>query len=153
MMKNKLFSLIIFFSLFFVFISHSQILEPIKWDINIDNSKYESNKTLKLIFKPTTEIGWYIYSSDNDSNSGPRTEFEFNSNKTYTLNGNVVPVNVKTKFDDAAGKGFFYVRFGEDPAKESQRIQGFISQLPEVEKFKFTLKPIQKPVTPQNPQV
>lgn len=100
MMKNKLFSLIIFFSLFFVFISHSQILEPIEWDINIDSSNYESNRTLKLIFKPTTEIGWYIYSSDNDPNSGPRTEFEFNSNKTYSLNGNVVPVNVKTKFDE-----------------------------------------------------
>ena len=100
MMKNKLFSLIIFFSLFFVFISPSQILEPIKWDINIDSSSYESNKKLKLIFKPTTEVGWYIYSSDNDPNSGPRTEFEFNSNKTYTLNGNIVPVNVKTKFDE-----------------------------------------------------
>ena len=55
---------------------------------------------------------------------------------------------IKTKFDDANGKGFFYVRLGEDPAKESQRIQGFISQLPEVEKFSFTLKPIQKQVTP-----
>ena len=51
---------------------------------------------------------------------------------------------IKTKFDDAAGKGFFYIRLGEDPAKESQRVQGFISQLPEVEKFKFTLQPIQK---------
>jgi hypothetical protein len=45
---------------------------------------------------------------------------------------------IKTKFDDAAGKGFFYFRLGEDPGKESQRIQGFISQLPEVERFKFT---------------
>tara|TARA_A100000172_G_scaffold73232_1_gene54707 strand:+ start:659 stop:1021 length:363 start_codon:yes stop_codon:yes gene_type:complete len=51
---------------------------------------------------------------------------------------------ITTKFDDAAGKGFFYVRLGEDPAKESQRIQGFVSQLPEVSKFKFTLQPIQK---------
>ena len=59
---------------------------------------------------------------------------------------------IKTKFDDAAGKGFFYVRLGEDPAKESQRIQGFVSQLPEVEKFKFTLKPIQqKQVTKETP--
>ena len=54
---------------------------------------------------------------------------------------------IKTKFDDAAGKGFFYIRLGEDPAKESQRIQGFISQLPEVSKFKFTLRPVQKQVT------
>jgi len=45
---------------------------------------------------------------------------------------------IKTKFDDAAGKGFFYFRLGEDPGKESQRIQGFISQLPEVRRFKFT---------------
>jgi hypothetical protein len=42
---------------------------------------------------------------------------------------------------------------GEDPAKESQRIQGFISQLPEVEKFSFTLKPIQKQVIKQNPNI
>ena len=64
---------------------------------------------------------------------------------------------IKTKFDDAAGKGFFYVRLGEDPAKESQRIQGFVSQLPEVSKFKFTLKPIQKvtnnPNDEQTPQI
>ena len=45
---------------------------------------------------------------------------------------------IKTKFNDAAGKGFFYFRLGEDPGKESQRIQGFISQLPEVSRFKFT---------------
>lgn len=64
---------------------------------------------------------------------------------------------IKTKFNDAAGKGFFYVRLGEDPAKESQRIQGFVSQLPEVSKFKFTLRPIQKvtnnPNDEQTPQI
>ena len=54
---------------------------------------------------------------------------------------------ITSKFNDAGGKGFFYVRLGEDPAKESQRIQGFISQLPEVSKFKFTLRPVQKQVT------
>ena len=56
------------------------------------------------------------------------------------------------KISDYRG-GFFYVRLGEDPAKESQRIQGFISQLPEVEKFSFTLKPIQKQVTKQTPNI
>ena len=133
MMKNKLFSLIIFFSLIFVFISHSQILEPIKWDINIDSSNYESNRTLKLIFKPTTEIGWYIYSSDNDPNSGPRTEFEFNSNKTYTLNGNVVPVNVKTKFDEVWDAEVKYLGntgyFSQEVKSESDNvsISGYIS--------------------------
>lgn len=45
---------------------------------------------------------------------------------------------VKSKFDTKRGYGYFYFRIGEDPAKESQRIQGFLSQLPEVSKFKFT---------------
>jgi hypothetical protein len=54
---------------------------------------------------------------------------------------------ITSKFNDAEGKGFFYIRLGEDPAKESQRVQGFISQLPEVSKFKFTLRPVQKQVT------
>ena len=57
---------------------------------------------------------------------------------------------INTRFKDDEGKGFFYIRLGEDPAKESQRVQGFISQLPEVEKFAFTTKPIQKRVTPKN---
>tara|TARA_Y100000389_G_scaffold205045_1_gene262395 strand:+ start:5458 stop:5877 length:420 start_codon:yes stop_codon:yes gene_type:complete len=69
---------------------------------------------------------------------------------------------IKTKFDDAAGKGFFYFRLGEDPGKESQRIQGFVSQLPEVEKFKFTTlkqpSPTEAPVeaprpVPRNPNI
>ena len=54
---------------------------------------------------------------------------------------------IKTKFDVAAGKGFFYFRLGEDPGKESQRIQGFISQLPEVKKFKFTTLKQPSPTT------
>ena len=54
---------------------------------------------------------------------------------------------IKTKFDDAAGKGFFYFRLGEDPGKESQRIQGFISQLPEVKKFIFTTLKQPSPTT------
>ena len=51
--------------------------------------------------------------------------------------------------------GFFYFRLGEDPGKESQRIQGFISQLPEVEKFKFTTlkqpSPTEAPVEAPRP--
>ena len=52
---------------------------------------------------------------------------------------------IKTKFKDDQGIGFFYFRLGEDPGKESQRIQGFISQLPEVNKFKFTTLESDKP--------
>ena len=98
-MKNSLSVIVTFVSLFFVYTSNSQILEPIKWDIKVDSSFFDTKKSLNLIFKPTTELGWYIYSSDNDPKSGQRTEFEFNSNKTYKLKGDIVPKNVKTKFD------------------------------------------------------
>ena len=55
---------------------------------------------------------------------------------------------IRTQFDDAKGIGFFHFRLGEDPGKESQRIQGFISQLPEVKVFKFTIGQQQKPEQP-----
>ena len=66
----------------------------------MDSSELKSSRTLNLIFTPTTEIGWYIYSSDNDPDSGPRTEFEFFPNKTYDIEGGVIPENVKTKYDE-----------------------------------------------------
>ena len=34
-------------------------------------------------------------------------------------------------------KGYFYFRLGEDPGSESQKIQGYFSQLPELTKFAF----------------
>ena len=33
--------------------------------------------------------------------------------------------------------GYFYFRVGEDPGSESQKIQGYFSQLPELSKFVF----------------
>ena len=132
-MKNSLSVIVTFVSLFFVYTSNSQILEPIKWDIKVDSSFFDTKKSLNLIFKPTTELGWYIYSSDNDPNSGPRTEFEFNSNKTYKLKGDLVPKNVKTKFDEVwdsevrylDNSGYFLQTV--DPIEDNISISGFIS--------------------------
>lgn len=132
-MKNSLSVIVTFVSLFFVYTSNSQILEPIKWDIKVDSSFFDTKKSLNLIFKPTTELGWYIYSSDNDPNSGPRTEFEFNSNKTYKLKGDLVPKNVKTKFDEVwdsevrylDNSGYFLQTV--DPIEDIISISGFIS--------------------------
>jgi hypothetical protein len=36
--------------------------------------------------------------------------------------------------------GYIYFRLGEDPYKESQRIQGYISQSPGINKFRFKVK-------------
>jgi len=132
-MKNSLSVIVTFISLFYVYTSNSQILEPIKWDIKVDSSFFDTKKSLNLIFKPTTELGWYIYSSDNDPNSGPRTEFEFNSNKTYKLKGDLVPKNVKTKFDEVwdsevrylDNTGYFLQVV--EPIEDNISISGFIS--------------------------
>ena len=132
-MKNSLSVIVTFVSLFFVYTSNSQILEPIKWDIKVDSSFFDNKQSLNLIFKPTTELGWYIYSSDNDPNSGPRTEFEFNSNKTYKLKGDIVPKNVKTKFDEVwdsevrylDNSGYFLQTV--DPIEDNISISGFVS--------------------------
>jgi len=43
-----------------------------------------------------------------------------------------------TKKISKSGKvGYIYFRLGEDPAKESQRIQGYVSQTPEIKQFRF----------------
>jgi hypothetical protein len=48
---------------------------------------------------------------------------------------------VVVKKISASGKvGYFYFRLGEDPARESQKIQGYISQKPEIKHFRFNVR-------------
>ena len=117
-MKNNILVLLTLF----VFFSHNtftQILEPISWEFNVDSSEAQAPGQVKLVFTPTTELGWYIYSSDNDPDSGPRTEFEFYPNKTYTIVDDVVPLNVKTKFDEVWEAN---VRYLDNNGSFSQKI-------------------------------
>lgn len=44
---------------------------------------------------------------------------------------------ITRKISRSGKVGYIYFRLGEDPAKESQRIQGYISQTPEVKQFRF----------------
>jgi thiol:disulfide interchange protein DsbD len=119
--------------LFFTQNVFSQILEPISWKFSVDSSEFETSGALNLIFTPTTELGWYIYSSDNDPDSGPKTEFEFYTNKTYTIVGEIIPLNVKTKFDEVWGSNVRYLdnkgSFGQKiiPSDNSPSISGYIS--------------------------
>ena len=55
--------------------------------------------------------------------------------------------------------GYFYFRIGEDPGSESQKIQGYFAQLPELEKFAFKKPgmtapqaPVGEPVPPRRKQ-
>ena len=115
------------------FYAVSQIIKPIKWEFEIDSSDYSTNKKNYLVFKPTIELGWYLYSSDNDPNSGPYTIFEFNKNETYKLNNSIIALNVKTKYDSVWNSevryldkgGFFKQEF--TPVLEDISISGIIS--------------------------
>jgi hypothetical protein len=56
-----------------------------------------------------------------------------------------------TKKISKSGKvGYFYFRLGEDPSKESQKIQGYVSQLPSIKHFRFNVR-VNKPVRKQAP--
>ncbi len=131
-MKNKTHQLFILI-LFFTQNLHSQILEPISWKFKIDSSDFNSSGSVELKFIPTTELGWYIYSSDNDPESGPRTDFEFYPNKTYEMDGVVIPLNVKTKFDEVWGAEVRYLDNNGSFVQKTQpldnniSISGFIS--------------------------
>ena len=131
-MKNK-FIVSLFIYLFLVQSSFSQILEPASWEFKIDSSELNLSGNINLIFIPTTELGWYIYSSDNDPDSGPRTEFEFNANRTYETNGLIEPLNVKTKYDEVweaevrylDNEGYFLQKI--IPSEDNVSISGYIS--------------------------
>ena len=74
--------------------------------------------------------------------------------------GFVIAVNKISK----NGKiGYFYFRLGQDPALESQKIQGYIAQKPEVKHFRFNVRgqqeapvqsePVAKPPMRTNPNI
>jgi len=72
---------------------------------------------------------------------------------------------IKKKISKTGTIGYIYFRLGEDPARESQKIQGYISQKPEIKHFRFKVRgeeavaatpepiaPVAAPPTPQAPQ-
>jgi hypothetical protein len=49
--------------------------------------------------------------------------------------------------------GYFYFRLGENPYKESKRIQGYISQLPMIKHFRFNIKNQETPEQPRRREI
>jgi len=61
-------------------------------------------------------------------------------------------VVLKQKISANGKIGYFYFKLGQDPALESQRIQGYIAQKPEIKHFRFNVRGQSKPeVSPENP--
>ena len=69
---------------------------------------------------------------------------------------------IKKKISKTGTIGYIYFRLGEDPARESQKIQGYISQKPEIKHFRFKVRgeetavatpaPVAAPIAPQASQ-
>ena len=47
---------------------------------------------------------------------------------------------IKQTISPSGKVGYFYFRLGENPYKESKKIQGYISQLPIVKHFRFNVR-------------
>jgi hypothetical protein len=59
------------------------------------------------------------------------------------------PIKVINKSISSTGKvGYFLFRLGEFPAKESQKIQGYISQMPQLKHFRFNVKNQETDIVP-----
>jgi len=58
---------------------------------------------------------------------------------------------IKTKISKTGKIGYFYFRLGQDPALESQKIQGYIAQKPEVKHFRFNVRGQQSAPTQSEP--
>lgn len=59
---------------------------------------------------------------------------------------------INKKISKSGTVGYFYFRLGEDPARESQKIQGYVSQLPSVKHFRFNVRS-QRPTKKQRPSI
>jgi hypothetical protein len=42
-----------------------------------------------------------------------------------------------------------YFRLGQDPASEAQKVQGYLSQMPELKHFRFNVRQPKKKIQPQ----
>ena len=49
--------------------------------------------------------------------------------------------------------GYFYFRLGDDPGEESQKIQGYFAQKPELKHFRFNVKSKKPVISKRNPNL
>ena len=68
--------------------------------------------------------------------------------KQFALKKKIYPV--KHKKSRSGKAGYFYFRLGDDPAKESQQLQGYFSQKPEIKYFRFKTMEEQRPTQNRN---
>lgn len=101
--------LFLFLSLLGVTAAQAQILEPVKWSLDVSKRNVKAGEEIELIFNAKIDPDWYLYSSDFDPNLGPTvTTFTFKKSPAYEIIGKIKPVNPKKKFDDIWGGEYTY---------------------------------------------
>ncbi|MDZ7604785.1 MAG: hypothetical protein U5K79_04175 [Cyclobacteriaceae bacterium] len=92
----------IFLFLLFINTANAQILEPAKWTNSLSRDSVQIGDEIWLIFRAVIPIKpWYLYSSDINPDLGPMvTEFAFEKNDSYSLIGEIIPINPQKKYDD-----------------------------------------------------
>jgi hypothetical protein len=58
---------------------------------------------------------------------------------------------IKSMLSKTGRIGYIYYRLGEDPALESQKLQGYLAQKPELKHFRFKVRPEKTPTAAQSP--
>ncbi|WP_053406253.1 cytochrome c biogenesis protein CcdA [Persicobacter sp. CCB-QB2] len=93
----------------------ADILDPAKWEVSVDNKEAKAGDEVTLSFTAKIDTDWYLYSSDFDPELGPMvTVINFNTNDSYKLVGDLVPVNPSKKYDDLwEGEYTYFKKTGE----------------------------------------
>uniref|UniRef100_UPI002605CD59 protein-disulfide reductase DsbD family protein n=1 Tax=Winogradskyella sp. TaxID=1883156 RepID=UPI002605CD59 len=116
----------------FSFNFYAQILEPVKWESEVEKI---SDTDFNLLFKAKIDKGWYIYSQKRQSEDGfaPETYFEFkNPDSNYSLEGPTSEPNVEPVFDKIFGEN---VKKFKDQAIFKQRVSLTNPNLKQIEVF------------------
>lgn len=85
----------------------------------------------------------YVLRDPADAQSVAQEIADWTSRKGFTV--------VSKKISKTGKVGYFYFRLGQDPALESQKIQGYLAQKPEIKHFRFNVRQAAAP-TPQRPR-
>lgn len=78
----------------------SRVQEHAQWTFETSKSDVNTGDEIELILKATIDNDWYMYSSDNEEGGPINAEITFESNGTFEVIGDLIPVNPDKKYDE-----------------------------------------------------